>query len=65
MKGMQGGVLDVTTGELLAGDLPPRVLRAVRALLAEYREEAISAFNETLEHRFPGALDPKKEVDDE
>jgi hypothetical protein len=65
MHGMQGAVLDVTTGMVLSGNLPPRVIRAVRALLEEYREEAIFAFNETIEHRFPGALEAKKEAGDE
>ncbi len=65
VSGMSGAVLDVRTGEVLAVNLPPRVLRAVRALLSQYREEALRAFNETLEHRFPGALLPEKEVDHE
>jgi hypothetical protein len=65
MHGTQGAVLDVTTGMVLSGRLPPRVIRAVRALLEEYREKAIFAFNETIEHRFPGALEAKKEAGDE
>jgi hypothetical protein len=56
-RGGEHATLDVVTGEVLAGELPPRVLRAVQELLAEHREEALHAFHETLEHRFPGSLD--------
>ena len=59
-RGAEHATVDVLTGEVLAGELPPAVLRAVHELLAGYREEAVRAFNETLEHRFPGPLDQKK-----
>ena len=47
-KGEEHATVDVLTGEVLAGNLPPRVLRAVQSLLANNREAAIFAFNETL-----------------
>lgn len=56
-KGTEHATVDVTTGEVLAGDLPSGALRAVQRLLAKYREEAVTAFNETMEHRFPGPLE--------
>jgi hypothetical protein len=62
-RGGAHATLDVLTGEPLAGELPPAVLRAVQELLARYREEAVRAFNETLEHRFPGPLDQQEEGD--
>jgi hypothetical protein len=31
----------------------------------EHRVEALRAFSETLEHRFPGSLDVEKETTDE
>jgi hypothetical protein len=34
-------------------------------LLAKNRDAAILAFNETLEHRFPGTLGAEKEASDE
>lgn len=49
--------VDLETGELLAGRLPPKALHAVQHLLAEHRQEAITAFERTLRHEFPGRLD--------
>jgi hypothetical protein len=60
-KGTQRATVDVLTGEVLAGELPPRVLRAVRQLLDQHRDEALRAFHATLEHRFPGTLDQAAE----
>lgn len=51
-RGDEHATVDVITGQVLAGELPPRVLRAVQSLLADNREAAVFAFNETLEHRF-------------
>lgn len=48
--------VDVQTGQLLAGELPPKALRAVQQLLATHRDEAIAAFERTLRHDFPGRL---------
>lgn len=64
-RGGEHATVDVITGELLAGALPPRILRAVQALLADHREAAVAAFNATLEHRFPGTLDAEKEAEDD
>ncbi len=64
-KGEEHATVDVLTGEVLAGQLPPRVLRAVQSLLASNREAAIFAFNETLEHRFPGTLEAETEASDD
>ena len=55
-RGSEHATLDVLTGEVLAGELPPRVLKAVRALLASHRAEALEAFHATRSHRFPGSL---------
>ncbi|HVA60591.1 MAG TPA: DUF4160 domain-containing protein [Mycobacteriales bacterium] len=48
-RGAEHATVDLVSGELLAGALPPRVLKAVRALLAEHREEALRAFAATLD----------------
>lgn len=48
--------LDIVTGEVWAGELPLPVLRAVRGLLREHRQEALDAFHTALEHRSPGRL---------
>ena len=64
-KGEEHATVDVLTGEVLAGQLPPRVLRAVQTLLVNNREAAIFAFNETLEHRFPGTLEAETEASDD
>jgi hypothetical protein len=64
-RGGEHATIDVLTGEVLAGELPPRVLRAVQALLEEHRDAALHAFNETLEHRFPGTLEEGTETTDE
>ena len=49
----------------LGWELPPRILRAVQALLEEHRDAALRAFNETLEHRFPGTLEEGRETTDD
>lgn len=64
-RGGEHATLDILTGEVLAGELPPRVLRAVQALLAEHRDAALWAFSETLQHRFPGTLEMTTEDSDE
>lgn len=64
-RGGEHATLDILTGEVLAGELPPRVLRAVQALLADHREAALRAFNETLEHRLPGTLEAETEDTDD
>ncbi|HVM34090.1 MAG TPA: DUF4160 domain-containing protein [Actinomycetota bacterium] len=64
-KSEEHATVDVLTGEVLAGQLPPRVLRAVQSLLADNREAAVFAFNETLEHRFPGTLEAETEASDD
>lgn len=60
-RGAEHATLDVITGEVLAGELPPRVLKAVRTLLSAHREEAVEAFHATREHRFPGTLEAPTE----
>ena len=57
--------IDLETGELLAGHLEPKALRAVQQFLAEHREEAVAAFEQTLTHRFPGRLDTNAEEDED
>lgn len=64
-RGGEHATVDVLTGEVLAGELPPRVLRAVQSLLADHREAALHAFSETLEHRFPGTLVAETEALDD
>jgi hypothetical protein len=49
--------LDVETGELLAGRMPPQLLAEVRRLLRRHRREALAAFEATLAHEFPGTLE--------
>lgn len=53
--------LDVETGEVLAGHLPPKQLRNVRALLAEHRDLAMQAFERAFLHDFPGTLEQQLE----
>src|SRR5262249_33426581 len=55
-RGAEHATLDFVTGEVLAGELPPRVVGAVQALLKGHREAALHAFNETLEHASPVTL---------
>lgn len=55
--------LDIVTGEVLDGELPPRVLRAVRTLLREHQQEALAAFHAALEHRSPGRLEIQEDRD--
>jgi len=64
-RGGEHATVDVVTGELLAGELPPRVLRAVPSLLADNRDAALRAFNATLEHRLPGILEADTEATDD
>ena len=64
-RGGEHATVDVVTGDLLAGELPPRVLRAVQESLAEHREAALAAFQATREHRFPGTLETDMETTDE
>lgn len=64
-RGEDHATLDVLTGEVLAGELPPRVLKAVRALLAAHRQAAVEAFHATREHRFPGTLEAVLEEPDD
>jgi hypothetical protein len=56
-RGGEHATLDLLTGEVLAGELPPRVLRAVRKVLEAHREEALAAFQAALGHRSPGMLE--------
>lgn len=55
--------VDIVTGELLAGQLPPRVVRAVRRLLDQHREQALEAFQAALDHRSFASLDTLEEGD--
>ena len=56
--------LDIETGEVLAGQLPPTGLRAVRELLTAHRLHALEAFARTLAHDFPGTLEQQLERDE-
>jgi hypothetical protein len=62
-RGGEHATVDVVTGEVLAGALPPPVLKAVRKLLAANQDEALAAFQATLDHRFPGTLDVQTQED--
>lgn len=74
-SGSSRASIRISDGEVLAGNLPPRVLREVRALLASHRDLAADAFAATVSFEFPGTLeemlersqsDPSaEEVDDE
>ena len=59
--GEHRATLDVLTGEVLAGSLPPNVLRRVRNLLSEHREEALEAFADAIEHRIPRRLGERED----
>ena len=60
-RGATRATLDIVTGEVLAGELPPRILRAVRSLLHKYRDEALQAFETALDHRPPGRLEVQED----
>jgi hypothetical protein len=47
----------ISDGAVLAGELPPKVLREVRTLLAAHRELALEAFLTTAASDFPGTLE--------
>jgi len=47
----------ISDGELLAGELPARVLREVQALLSAHRDLATEAFATTAAFDFPGTLE--------
>ena len=50
VRGPDGNAsVDISTGEVLAGNLPPRVLRAVQGLLQRHRAEALEAFQAAFE----------------
>lgn len=52
VRGPDGNAsIDISTGEVLAGELPPRVIRAVRQLIEAHRVEAQAAFQAALERR--------------
>jgi hypothetical protein len=46
-----------TPAQMLAGRLPPKVLREVQDLLSSHRSLATMAFHATLDHAFPGTLE--------
>lgn len=62
-RGTAHATLDVQTGQVLAGSLT--VLKAVRALLAAHRKEAVRAFEATRRHQFPGTRDASMEDPDD
>lgn len=47
----------ISDGDVLAGELHPRALREVRALLSAHRELAMEAFTRTVAFDFPGTLE--------
>lgn len=47
----------IPDGEILAGHLPPQVLREVRKLLTAHRTLAVKAFEQTVARAFPGTLE--------
>ena len=49
--------IELVTGEMLAGTVPPQALRAVQQLLREHQAEALEAFERALGHELPGGLD--------
>jgi hypothetical protein len=48
--------IDIRSGEVLAGHLPPKDLRTVRAWLAPRREALEAAFFAALRHQSPGTI---------
>lgn len=56
------GTVDLITGEVLAGSVPPKDLRRVRDLLAKHRDLALEAFYGALAHEFPGTLEEQLEA---
>lgn len=54
----------LATGELLAGHLEPKALRIVQQFLVEHRDAALTAFEQTRAHQFPGRLDESAGTED-
>ena len=48
--------IDIRTGEVLAGHLPPKDLRVVRAWMAPRRAALEAAFFAALRHEAPGTI---------
>ena len=57
VRGEHRATIDLRTGEVLAGHLPPKLHRAVRRFLTEHREEAMAAWRATQAHEAPGSID--------
>jgi hypothetical protein len=65
VRGPDGrATLDIRTGEVLAGRLPARVLRAVKTVLDAHRTRALEAFQAALEHRPFDSLETLEDDDD-
>jgi hypothetical protein len=56
VRGEYRATLDLHTGDVLAGHLPPKLHRAVRRFLAAHRDEAIAAWEAAQRHEPPGSI---------
>lgn len=48
-----GAIVEIQTGRILKGKLPPRVLRLLREWLKGKRKEILAAWKEAQEHKIP------------
>lgn len=58
VRGEHRATLDLETGELLAGHLPPKLHRTIHGFLADHREEARAAWRATRQGHPPRTLEP-------
>ncbi len=56
VRGEHRATLDLQTGEILAGQLPPKVHRAIRRFLAAHHDEAMKAWDATQRHEPPDSM---------
>ena len=53
-------MVSIDTGEVLAGSIPPKMLRRIRRILAEHPDEALAAFQAALSHNAVTRLEPTR-----
>lgn len=57
IRGEHRATIDLCTGDILAGHLPPKLYRTIRRFLDEHHDEAVAAWRATQAHEPPGSID--------
>lgn len=57
VRGEHRATIDLHTGHVRAGHLPPKPHRTIRSFLDEHHEEPIDAWRATQAHEPPGRID--------